>query len=66
MELNINKVKVRDLTIGGDKLVIVAGPCALEDYNLSLQIATEMKTLCEKYGFGYIFKASFDALKVIS
>ncbi|MEG1641796.1 MAG: 3-deoxy-8-phosphooctulonate synthase [Synergistaceae bacterium] len=60
MELNINKVKVRDLTIGGDKLVIVAGPCALEDYNLSLQIATEMKTLCEKYGFGYIFKASFD------
>lgn len=56
----VNPVKVRDLTVGGDRLVIAAGPCALENYEISLRIGTEMKRLCEKYNFGYIFKASFD------
>lgn len=60
MESNINKVKIRNFTIGEDRLTIVAGPCALENYEISLQVATEMKRLCEKYRFNYIFKASFD------
>lgn len=59
-DFKIKKVKVRDLCIGGDKLVIVAGPCALESFDESLQIGKEMKSLCEKFDFGYIFKASFD------
>lgn len=57
---NVKPVRVRDLTIGGDRLVIAAGPCALENYEISLRIGTEMKKLCEKYNLGYIFKASFD------
>lgn len=59
-DLKIKKVKVRDLCIGSDKLVIVAGPCALESFEEALQIGREMKKLCAEFGFEYIFKASFD------
>ena len=57
---SINPVQVGDLTVGGGRLVIAAGPCALESYDGALQIAIEMKKLCAEFNFGYIFKASFD------
>ena len=56
----IKPVKVGNLTVGGDSLVIAAGPCALESFDGALNIAVEMKKLCAEFGFGYIFKASFD------
>lgn len=56
----IIKVKVRDITVGGKKLVIVAGPCVLENFEGAYAVAEEMKNLCSEFGFGYIFKASFD------
>ncbi len=40
--------------------VVIAGPCVLEDLDLSLQIASYVKDLCLKHGFQYIFKSSFD------
>lgn len=40
--------------------VIVAGPCVLEDYEKSLMIAKFASEVCKKYGFTYVFKASFD------
>lgn len=58
-----NKVKpvlVKDVEVGGGRLAVVAGPCALESLELSLSIACEMKKLCAEFNFGYIFKASFD------
>lgn len=42
------------------KKFIISGPCALEDYDTSLNIANFANNLCKKYGFTYIFKASFD------
>lgn len=57
---NIKEVKVRDITVGGEKLAIAAGPCVLESYEGAYSIAEEMKKLCVEFGFGYIFKASFD------
>ena len=56
----ITKVRVRDITVGGDKLAVAAGPCVLESYDGAYAIAEEMKKLCLEFGFGYIFKASFD------
>lgn len=56
----VKAVKVRDIEIGGDRLVIAAGPCVLESFDGALAIAAEMKRLCAEFGFGYIFKASFD------
>ena len=56
----ISKVRVRDITVGGDRLAVAAGPCVLESYEGAYAIAEEMKKLCGEFGFGYIFKASFD------
>ncbi|NTU49070.1 MAG: phospho-2-dehydro-3-deoxyheptonate aldolase, partial [Syntrophobacteraceae bacterium] len=32
-------IKVRDVAIGGDRLVVIAGPCAVEDRKRTLEIA---------------------------
>ena len=39
---------------------IIAGPCQHESLEQSLEIATECKRVCDKYGIEYYFKASFD------
>ena len=39
---------------------IIAGPCQHESYAQSLEIATECKRVCDKYGIDYYFKASYD------
>ena len=41
----ITKVKVRDITVGGGKLAVAAGPCVLESYDAAYFIAEEMKKL---------------------
>ena len=56
----ITEVRVRNITVGGDKLAVAAGPCVLENFEDAFAIAKEMKKLCEEFSFGYIFKASFD------
>jgi 2-dehydro-3-deoxyphosphooctonate aldolase (KDO 8-P synthase) len=55
-----NKVGGKTLGIGGDRLVIAAGPCMLESLELGMRVAQELSYACEQRGFGYIFKASFD------
>jgi 2-dehydro-3-deoxyphosphooctonate aldolase (KDO 8-P synthase) len=49
-----------DVTIGGDALTIIAGPCLAESQELCEDVAGEMRDLCRELGFNYIFKASFD------
>lgn len=39
---------------------IIAGPCQHENLSQSLEIATECKRVCDKYGIDYYFKASYD------
>ena len=39
---------------------IIAGPCQHESFPQSLEIATECKRVCDKYGIEYYFKASYD------
>lgn len=56
----IKPIDVKGVEIGGNKLTILAGPCALESMDMACEVAAEMKELCAKYGLGYIFKASFD------
>lgn len=42
------------------KPFIIAGPCAMEGREMAIELATELKKICESNGFTYIFKASFD------
>lgn len=39
---------------------IIAGPCQHETLAQSAEIARECKRVCDKYGYEYYFKASFD------
>ena len=49
-----------DIQIGSDKLVLLAGPCAVEDYDICYQVADSLKQTCQDLDIQYIFKASFD------
>jgi 2-dehydro-3-deoxyphosphooctonate aldolase (KDO 8-P synthase) len=58
----VTRVEVTpDVAIGdGAPLALIAGPCVLESHELSLEVATECRRLCERLGVSYVFKASFD------
>lgn len=43
---------------GGD--FIIAGPCIIEGEAMIMKLAENIAEMCERTGFGYIFKASFD------
>ncbi len=42
------------------KPFVIAGPCALEDEAMALEVGQECRRLAKKLGFGYVFKSSFD------
>ena len=55
MVLNINNFK-----IGGNKLTILAGPCAIESLDIMRETAEGLKKVCEKLDINYVFKCSYD------
>ncbi len=61
MELFKDKVSINDkITLGGNRMVLFAGPCAAESYDICIETGTEVKRICEELGIDYVFKASFD------
>ncbi len=54
-------VKTDDISIGqGSPLVLISGPCVIEDYETSSEIVSFLKGLTEKLDIPFIFKASYD------
>lgn len=45
---------------GGDRFLLVAGPCVLEDAELNLRVARHVRDVAAATGVGAVFKASFD------
>ena len=45
---------------GGYPLVLIAGPCIIEDAALCCDIAHHAAAAANKHGFNYVFKASYD------
>ncbi|MBL7839809.1 MAG: 3-deoxy-8-phosphooctulonate synthase [Cyclobacteriaceae bacterium] len=61
MEKFKNIVKIADrITLGSDKMVLFAGPCAAESYEICMEVGTTVKQLCAELGIEYVFKSSFD------
>ena len=58
--MDMRKLKLKDFEIGGDKLTIMAGPCAIESQEILDQTAETLKEITKKLGINYIFKSSFD------
>jgi 2-dehydro-3-deoxyphosphooctonate aldolase (KDO 8-P synthase) len=45
--------------INHNKLLLIAGPCVVEGESICLEIAKEVKSICDALGIDYIFKASY-------
>ncbi len=58
--MDMKRIKLKDFEIGGDKLTIMAGPCAIESQDILYQTAEKLKEITSKLGINYIFKSSFD------
>ncbi|MEI9475348.1 MAG: 3-deoxy-8-phosphooctulonate synthase, partial [Deltaproteobacteria bacterium] len=57
----MQEVRIGEIRIGkGNPLVLIAGPCVLEDETLTLEIARELKRLCGELKIPLIFKASYE------
>jgi len=57
----MKQVNVGDISFGGAKrLVLIAGPCAIEDESLTLRIAEGLKEITQELDCELIFKASYD------
>lgn len=56
----INTVKLRDFEIGGDKLTILAGPCAMESKDILFSAAEALKKITDEIGVNFVFKCSYD------
>ncbi len=54
-------VKTGDILIGqGSPLALISGPCVIEDYKTTFEIASFLKELTQKLDIPFIFKASYD------
>ena len=42
------------------RLILIAGPCVIENERLCLQVASAVKRTCDRLGVFYVFKASYD------
>lgn len=56
----IKKLKLKDFEIGGDKLTILAGPCAAESMEILDETAKGLKEITKKLDINFVFKSSFD------
>lgn len=56
----MKQIRVGNFAVGGDRLTVIGGPCALESLELGMEVGRRAKELCASYGMNYIFKASFD------
>ena len=54
------EIKVKDFTIGNEKLSILAGPCAMESYDICAKTAESLKKITSELDINYVFKCSFD------
>jgi len=48
------------IQLGGSRLVLFAGPCAAESYDICMETGSAVKQICADLGIDYVFKASFD------
>ena len=61
MEIFRDKVSIaNNISLGGDKMVLFAGPCAAESYDICMETGAQVKEMCKRLNIDYIFKSSFD------
>jgi 2-dehydro-3-deoxyphosphooctonate aldolase (KDO 8-P synthase) len=57
----VEPVSIADgVTIGGDALLLIAGPCVIESESHCLTLAAELARIARRAAVPFVFKASFD------
>ena len=51
---------LNNFEIGGDKLTVLAGPCAMESKEICMQTCEKLKEITKKLDINFVFKTSFD------
>jgi len=55
------EIKIKNVRIGGkNSIVLIAGPCVIENEKHAKDHAKAIKDICKKQGFAFIFKSSYD------
>ncbi|PYT03981.1 MAG: 3-deoxy-8-phosphooctulonate synthase [Acidobacteria bacterium] len=60
MQVAIKPFKVGSVEVGGDDLFLIAGPCVVESEAHALKMAHAIRSITDRVGLPYIFKASYD------
>ena len=53
-------VTIADIALGAGELVLMAGPCLIEDLEATYDMACHVRDIAAEVGLPYIFKASYD------
>jgi len=54
-------IQIADFQIGNDlPFVLFAGPCVIEGEDFSIEVATQIRDICQRVGVSLVFKSSFD------
>lgn len=57
----MKEVRIGEIRIGkGNPLVLIAGPCVIENEEITFTTAQKLKEVCDRLGISLIFKSSFD------
>ncbi len=62
----MKEIKVKNISIGGDEPVLIAGPCAIESKDMVFQVAETLGEITAKLDIPFIFKASYDKANRLS
>ncbi len=61
MNTKVKTIYINDVKIGGKNgLVLIAGPCVIENESITMSIAEHLKSITSRLGIDLIFKASYD------
>jgi len=60
MPVVVKPFKVGSVEVGGGGLFLIAGPCVVESESHALKMAHAIRSITERVGVPYIFKASYD------
>ncbi len=61
MEIFKDTVQIaNNITLGGKRMVLFAGPCAAESFDICYETGAKVKELCQQLDIEYVFKSSFD------
>ena len=56
----MNTFNIQNVTLGGEDLFFILGPCAIETEEFTWQMARDIKVIADRLGVPFFFKASYD------